>query len=124
MMKKPVKTFFIITATLAAAGAVALWYYTPIKDPVFAWLIAITAVTFLTYGYDKAVAGKDRTRVPERVLLGLAFIGGTVGAVIGMRLFRHKTVKSNFRMKFFAIALLQIIMICAYYLYLKPRYLQ
>jgi uncharacterized membrane protein YsdA (DUF1294 family) len=48
------------------------------------------AVTFLTFGYDKTVAGAGPTRVPEVVLLGLALIGGTLGAMLGMLVFRHK----------------------------------
>lgn len=52
-------------------------------------------MTFLTYGYDKAVAGAGPTRVPEIVLLGLALIGGTFGALLGMLVFHHKTGKNT-----------------------------
>jgi uncharacterized membrane protein YsdA (DUF1294 family) len=62
-----------------------------------AWLLAFNAVTVLVYGYDKAIAGGHRRRVPERTLLGLALCGGTAGALLAMRLFRHKTAKRSFR---------------------------
>ncbi|MFC3816929.1 DUF1294 domain-containing protein [Lysobacter sp. GCM10012299] len=62
-----------------------------------AWLLAFNAVTVLVYGYDKAIAGGRRRRVPERTLLGLALCGGTPGALLAMWLFRHKTAKRSFR---------------------------
>ncbi|BDU17740.1 DUF1294 domain-containing protein [Lysobacter auxotrophicus] len=61
-----------------------------------AWL-ALNAVTVLVYGYDKAIAGGTRRRVPERVLLALALLGGSPGALLSMGLFRHKTAKASFR---------------------------
>ena len=51
----------------------------------------VSIVTFLAYGLDKRKAKKKRWRTPESVLLGLGFFGGSVGALIGMNLFRHKT---------------------------------
>lgn len=62
-----------------------------------AWLLAFNAVTVLVYGYDKAIAGGHRRRIPERTLLGLALCGGTPGALLAMWLFRHKTAKRSFR---------------------------
>jgi uncharacterized membrane protein YsdA (DUF1294 family) len=46
--------------------------------------------------------------VPERVLLGLALLGGSPGAWAGMTLFRHKTVKGRFRLAFAVIVALQL----------------
>ena len=78
-----------------------------------AWLIAFSVIAFLTYGYDKLIAGTDRMRVPERVLLLLAFLGGTPGALIGMQVFRHKTTKPSFQQQFWLVVLLQIILVVA-----------
>lgn len=85
----PQRTFGILAVALAAVatGALALGAGLP---PALAWVLAISAVTFLVYGYDKAVAGAGPTRVPKIVLLGLALIGGTLGAMLGMLVFRHK----------------------------------
>ena len=88
------------------------------------WLIAITFVTFLVYGYDKAIAGSDRMRVPERVLLALTFAGGTIGAVVGRSFFRHKTLKTSFRIQLWLIVLLQIILVLVYILWIDPRSLR
>ena len=59
-------------------------------------LAAINMVTFILYGWDKQCARKGRWRVPEKVLLGFAFFGGSVGALLGMRAFRHKTKHRKF----------------------------
>ncbi|MFC3550962.1 DUF1294 domain-containing protein [Lysobacter cavernae] len=76
-----------------------------------AWLICLlllNAATAAVYGYDKAIAGGRRRRVPERVLLGLALCGGSPGAFVAMRVFRHKTVKRGFRKAFWCIVTLQL----------------
>ncbi len=51
----------------------------------------ISLVAFWFYWRDKRKAKKHRFRIPEAVLLGLGFFGGSVGALLGMNLFRHKT---------------------------------
>jgi uncharacterized membrane protein YsdA (DUF1294 family) len=77
------------------------------------WLAATNLTTFGYYGYDKSQAGAHRPRVPEAVLHGLALAGGSPGAYLGMSIFRHKTVKSAFRIVFWIIVLLQILLILA-----------
>ena len=52
---------------------------------------AVSVVAFFCYGIDKRKAKKHRWRVSEATLLGLGFFGGSVGALLGMQLFRHKT---------------------------------
>ena len=54
-------------------------------------------LTFVVFGLDKWKARQGRWRVPEATLLGLAAVGGSVGAWLAMRLFRHKTQKKKFR---------------------------
>jgi uncharacterized membrane protein YsdA (DUF1294 family) len=49
--------------------------------------------------------------VPEKVLHGLALAGGSIGAYAGMHAFRHKTVKSSFRLVFWTIIVLQLALI-------------
>lgn len=62
-----------------------------------AWWLALNVATVLLFGYDKAIAGGRRRRIPERTLLGFALIGGSPGALLAMGLFRHKTAKPSFR---------------------------
>ena len=52
---------------------------------------AISIVAFILYGADKAKAKRNAWRIPEKVLLGFSFLGGAVGGILGMLLFRHKT---------------------------------
>ena len=54
-------------------------------------LAVVNAVSFVVYGVDKRRARKGGRRVSERDLFLLALIGGSVGALVGMRSFRHKT---------------------------------
>jgi len=55
------------------------------------WLAGVNVVTFGLYGIDKHRAKKGRWRIPERTLLLLPLLGGSVGALLGMRVFHHKT---------------------------------
>ena len=55
------------------------------------WLIAINLVTFAVYGADKRRARRGAWRVPEKTLFLLPLLGGSIGALLGMRVFRHKT---------------------------------
>ena len=59
--------------------------------PYLAALAAISLVAFVTYFADKSKAKRGAWRIPEKVLLGLGFFGGAVGALAAMELFRHKT---------------------------------
>jgi uncharacterized membrane protein YsdA (DUF1294 family) len=85
---------------------------TPIRlHPLIMWLIATNVTTFSFYGLDKTFARRRlRTRIPELTLQILALVGGTIGALVGMKIFRHKTVKRSFRMIFFLIAAFQIVL--------------
>ena len=71
------------------------------------YLIAINILTFLIFGLDKRKARKGKWRIPEATLIGLAVAGGSIGALLGMYLFRHKTQKRKFNLGIPAILLLQ-----------------
>lgn len=60
------------------------------------YLILINAAGLLFMLTDKRRAIKDRYRIPEKVLLGIALVGGSIGCIAGMNLFRHKTKKPAF----------------------------
>ena len=60
------------------------------------YLLIINALAFLLMLIDKRKAQKNRWRIPEKTLLGAALIGGSLGAMAGMQLFRHKTKHMKF----------------------------
>lgn len=64
---------------------------TPLHWALVGYLALVNLIAFTVYGADKRRARKDRRRVPEKTLFLLAIIGGSLGAFLGMRLFRHKT---------------------------------
>ena len=59
-------------------------------------LPAINVVTLLLYGFDKFKAKVRGWRIPESTLIVLGLIGGGIGGLIGMFIFRHKTKKNLF----------------------------
>jgi uncharacterized membrane protein YsdA (DUF1294 family) len=77
----------------------------------WSWIFGVSAASFFTYGYDKSIAGHNVTRVPEVVLHALTAAGGTFGSFLGMQVFRHKTQKKAFRIIFWAIVAIQIVVI-------------
>ena len=60
------------------------------------FLAVMSAVAFALYGIDKRKAIKHAWRIKEAVLLGFGFFGGAVGALLGMKLFHHKTKRWYF----------------------------
>lgn len=118
--RKPLRRFGLIGLVLAVGVAVVL-YATGWVSPLWAWLLSITGVTFAMYGYDKGIADTRQIRVPEGVLLGLGLIGGTVGGVAGMLLFRHKTRKGRFQLFFWLIVVGQLALAVAYFVWLRPQ---
>lgn len=60
------------------------------------YLLIINALAFLLMYADKRKAQKNLWRIPEKTLLGAALIGGSLGAMAGMQIFRHKTQHLKF----------------------------
>ena len=63
---------------------------------LFIYLAIINAISFLLMLVDKYKAKKNLWRIPERTLMGFAAIGGSIGALAGMYLVRHKTKHLKF----------------------------
>ena len=72
------------------------------------YLLLINATAFLLMLMDKQRARRNRWRVPERTLLGAAILGGSIGALMGMYMFRHKTRHLKFTLGVPAILIAQI----------------
>ncbi len=61
-------------------------------------------------GYDKYLARKKKRRISENTLLFWTFLGGSLGAGIGMWIFKHKTSKRSFLWKFYGILIIQLLL--------------
>ena len=72
------------------------------------YLIVINILTFAVYGIDKWKARQGSWRISEVTLLMLAVIGGTIGALLGMQVWRHKTMHLKFKYGLPLILLAQI----------------
>ena len=79
---------------------------------VIFYLLAANLLTFVTYGVDKWKARHNRWRIPEATLLLLAALGGSIGALLAMRVFRHKTQHKKFRYGVPALLLVQLAIAC------------
>ena len=86
------------------------------------WLLVINFLTFLIFGIDKRKAKRKLQhpsirRIPENVLFLLSALGGSAGALIGMRVWHHKTLHASFRFGIPAILAIQLILILGLRLY-------
>lgn len=84
------------------------------------YLVIINLITFITYGVDKLKAKKGYWRIPESTLLLLAFVGGSMGAWLGMQAFHHKTLHKKFKLGIPLILMAQVAF--ALYIYIKTGY--
>ncbi|UFH36245.1 DUF1294 domain-containing protein [Flavobacterium acetivorans] len=83
---------------------------------LFYVFLGLNLFTFLIIGYDKYLAKRNKRRIPEKTLLSLVFFGGTVGSGLGMLIFRHKTAKRSYLLKFFGIVIFQIVILYTFFI--------
>ena len=81
---------------------------TPVQIALAAWLGFINLAAFAAMGMDKSRAKRGAWRIRERTLFLLALFGGSLGAIAGMWLFRHKTRHWYFVVGMPAILILQV----------------
>lgn len=89
-----------------------------ILEAIAIYLAAINVITFIMFGADKARAVKGRWRISEAALILAALLGGSIGALAGMRIFHHKTKHRKFTIGIPVILALQIILMVIYYPYI------
>lgn len=77
---------------------------------MFYAIAIISIITLIIFGIDKRKAVNHQRRIPESTLLSLTFLGGTVGALLAMLIFRHKILKTSFLLKFSGIVIMQIML--------------
>ncbi|MDE6807121.1 MAG: DUF1294 domain-containing protein [Prevotella sp.] len=77
---------------------------------ILVYLAVASVITFFVYGVDKWRARRSQWRISEATLLGLAVIGGSIGAWLGMKVFHHKTLHKKFRYGIPLILIAQIVL--------------
>lgn len=77
-------------------------------------VIVFNLITFLIMGFDKYAARKRMQRAPEKILLALAVLGGSIGIWLGMKMFRHKTRHPRFM---YGIPLIIALQIAAFFFF-------
>ena len=87
------------------------------------YLAAVNITAFILYGADKKKAKRGQWRIPEKTLLGVAVIGGSAGAILGMFLFRHKTKKRKFKVVVPLLFIVQLALLIAAAFLLPPGHL-
>ena len=83
---------------------------------ILIYLAIMNLVGFLLMGIDKAKAKRHAFRIPEATLFLVAAFGGSIGSIIGMYTFRHKTKHKSFGIGMPVILAVQIIAVIAIYL--------
>lgn len=77
---------------------------------LFIYLLSINALGFLLMLIDKQKARKKKWRIPEATLMGVAALGGSIGSLMGMYTFRHKTLHKKFTIGIPAILIAQLLL--------------
>ncbi len=96
-------TFCVILALSVLIGELPsfiLWLY-----------LVVSVLTFIAYSLDKQAAKKNDQRIPEKTLHVLALIGGWPGALVAQKMLRHKTIKKEFQIIFWATVVLNALVI-------------
>ncbi|PFA61835.1 hypothetical protein CN378_21865 [Bacillus sp. AFS015802] len=84
---------------------------------LYLYAVIINFIGFTVMGRDKKKAKRHEYRISERVLWQIAIVGGSVGAYIGMKIYRHKT-----RHKQFAIGIPLLVMLhCVLFIWLNAK---
>lgn len=82
------------------------------------YLLLLNGIAFVLFGIDKLKARKGSWRIPERSLLVVALLGGSIGAWLGIKVWHHKTLHKKFSIGVPLIICLQIGLLVGAYLYL------
>ena len=90
-----------------------------VLSSILIYLFVINLAGFWSMGLDKSKARRNKWRIPEATLFLFAVFGGSVGSLLGMRVFHHKTQKPKFYIGIPVIFGIQVVVIL-YFLLLAP----
>ena len=90
---------------------IAFWEFFGRNKILMIYLGIINVITFLAFAIDKLHAVKGKRRIRIITLLGLAFVGGSLGALLGMYTLRHKTKVNYFTVGIPLIMIMQAVVV-------------
>ena len=103
--------FLIIKGHIKSDLTFAFWDFFGRHKSLIVYLLAINILTLILFALDKIAAIENRSRIRIVTLLGLAFIGGSIGGLIAMYVFHHKTKKDYFTVGMPLIIIMQLVVI-------------
>ncbi len=103
--------FLIIKGHISNDITVAFWEFFDRHKILLTYLLVINMITFAAFAIDKMNAIEKRSRIRIVTLLGLSFIGGSIGGIAAMYTFRHKTKKDYFTVGEPLIIVMQIVLL-------------
>lgn len=83
---------------------------------LLAYLTVVNIISFSLMGLDKKKAARQKYRIPEKQLFIWVIIGGSLGGVLGMQIFRHKTKHPQFKYGFPLILLVHLLLISMFWI--------
>lgn len=103
--------FLVVRGHYADHITLAFWSFFDEHKILLAYLVIINFVTFAAFAIDKIAAIERKSRIRIVTLLGLSFVGGSIGGIIAMYLLRHKTRKDYFTVGLPLIIGMQIVLL-------------
>ncbi|MCB0339636.1 MAG: DUF1294 domain-containing protein [Bdellovibrionales bacterium] len=108
--KSPYKTFGILAGFLFLCAFYGLVKFADVNAGI-AYLAAMSLIGWVACGYDKSAARGGSERIPEMLFYILSVLGGGIGILVGMKMFRHKTRKGKFQLMVFLIVVVQVFIV-------------
>lgn len=103
--------FLMIKGHIKSSITLAFWKFFGIHKFLILYLQIINLVTLIAFALDKIAAIEHKSRIRIVTLLGMAFIGGSIGALIAMYVFHHKTKQDYFSVGVPLIMLMQAVVV-------------
>ena len=103
--------YLIVKGYIKSNLTIAVWTYFNQHRYVLIYLIVMNIIAFIAYAVDKYNAREGKYRIRIVSLLALAFLGGSIGAILAMYTFRHKTNKDYFTVGVPLIMIMQVVVI-------------
>ena len=108
--------------SLFSPAATSSLLFTVIGSPwglLLLWVALLSCITFLVFGLDKWKAKRSARRIRERTLFLLAAAGGSIGALLGMKVWHHKTLHKSFKFGIPAILIAQVLLVAGVFIHFK-----